>query len=112
MDWRVGDAPRLPCLRGSGALELVRGLQELTSNALRHGRAHRLTVATEMDAHAVTLWLVDNGTGLAADALLGQGRRSVMQRAERLGGAVSWHSPPPARWGSAGTAVAWQLPLS
>ncbi|WP_457421390.1 hypothetical protein [Roseateles sp. P5_E7] len=113
MDWRVAHAPHLPCLAGGGALELVRGLQELTSNALRHGGARRLIVATEADDQAVTVWLVDDGSGMAADARVGQGRRSVVQRAERLGGAVSWHSPGPARWASAntGTAVAWRIPL-
>lgn len=114
MDWRVAHAPHLPCLLGGGALELVRGLQELTSNALRHGAARRLIVATEADAQAVTVWLVDDGCGLGTDARMGQGRRSVMQRAERLGGAVSWHSPAPPRWElrGVGTAVAWRLPLS
>ncbi|MFG6463137.1 hypothetical protein ACG04Q_16305 [Roseateles sp. DXS20W] len=112
MDWRVAHAPHLPCLAGGGALELVRGLQELTANALRHGGAHRLIVATEADDQAVTVWVVDDGTGMADDAPQGQGRRSVMQRAERLGGAVSWHSPAPPRWAvdGPGTAVAWRLP--
>jgi signal transduction histidine kinase len=113
MDWRVAHAPHLPCLRGGGALELVRGLQELTSNALRHGGARRLIVATEADDQAVTVWLVDDGAGMADNARPGQGRRSVMQRAERLGGAVSWHSPAPSQWETAGpgTAVAWRLPI-
>lgn len=113
LDWRVAHAPRLRCLAGGGALELMRGLQELTSNALRHGGAQRLIVATEADAEAVTVWLVDDGSGLGADAPMGQGRRSATQRAARLGGSVSWQSPAPAGWGlrGAGTAVAWRLPL-
>ena len=114
-DWQVRATPQLDCLRGQGALELVRGLQELLANCIRHAGAQRLIVSTEIDGPWVKLWLVDDGSGLAPGASPGQGRRSLTQRALRLGGHIEWHSPA-ARSGFAvdgrriGTAVLWRLP--
>lgn len=111
--WRVAPLPPLPCLQGAGALELVRGLQELLSNCIRHAQARHLTVATELHEHEAWLWLVDDGVGLAPEARPGQGRRGLLQRAQRLGGSMEWLSPAPATWGTdgPGTAVVWRLPL-
>ncbi|PZP32016.1 MAG: hypothetical protein DI603_11195 [Roseateles depolymerans] len=111
--WRVAPVPPLPCLQEAGALELVRGLQELLSNCIRHADARHLTVATELHEHEVALWLVDDGRGLPPQASPGQGRRGLLERARRLGGSIEWHSPAPPAWDTAGpgTAVVWRLPL-
>lgn len=123
--WRVCPVPPLPCLVGAGALELVRGLQELLSNCIRHAHAHHLVVATELRDAEVALWLVDDGRGLPAHATPGQGRRGLLERARRLGGSIEWHSPAPTSWrelapqrgpaeedgAKPGTAVVWLLPL-
>lgn len=111
--WRVQPSPALPCLQGAGALELVRGLGELLSNCIRHAGARHLLVATEVCDEDVTLWLVDDGCGLAPERPPSQGQRSLAERARRLGGHIDWMSPAPSHWGLAapGTAVAWRLPL-
>jgi signal transduction histidine kinase len=113
MDWRVIQAPELPCLRGNGALELVRWLQEALSNTLRHAEAKRLIVATEVDATHLTLWWVDDGVGLSPTAHTGCGRAGLAARAKRLGGSLQVISPAPRMQlhEGVGTALALRLPL-
>ena len=99
----------LPQLQGAGALELVRWLQEALANVLRHAEAGQLTVATEADAETLTVWFVDDGRGMPALPVEGQGLRSLRARAERLQAGLTWHSPAPRRFvpdPRAGTALA------
>jgi signal transduction histidine kinase len=112
-DWQVHDAPVLPCLQGGGGLDLVRGLQELLSNAIRHAQAGRIAVCSQREGDWLVLWVVDDGCGLGPVPGRGHGLRSVEDRARRLGGQVEWISPAPPPWqhGGPGTAVAWRLPL-
>lgn len=113
MDWRVMDAPVLPCLRGSGALELVRFLQEALANTVRHARARRITVGTQRTPTHLVLWWVDDGQGLNPLAPDGMGRRNMAARAQRLGGRLDIVSPAPRDWldVGTGTALALYLPL-
>lgn len=113
MDWRVIHAPELPCLRGNGALELVRWLQEALSNTLRHAEAKRLIVGTEVDGKHITLWWVDDGVGLSPSAHTGSGRASLAARAKRMGGSLQVISPAPRMQlqEGVGTALALRLPL-
>lgn len=113
MDWRVMDAPVLPCLRGSGALELVRFLQEALANTVRHARARRITVGTQRTPTHLVLWWVDDGQGLNPLAPDGMGRRNMAARAQRLGGRLEVISPAPRDWldVGTGTALALYLPL-
>jgi signal transduction histidine kinase len=116
-DWRVRPTPPVAALQGAGALELMRLLQEVLANTIRHARAETVTVATELDGEHVRLWVIDDGVGLDPDAAPGQGRRGLLRRAQRLGASLRWHSPAP-RTGSAppgpgaGTAVELVLPLA
>lgn len=113
MEWRVMDAPTLSCLRGSGALELVRFLQEALANTVRHAKARRITVGTERTATHLVLWWVDDGRGIDPSAPEGMGRRSMAARAQRLGGRLVVSSPAPRDWleVGTGTALALHLPL-
>lgn len=113
MDWRVMDAPTLPCLRGSGALELVRFLQEALANTVRHAQARRITVGTSRTPSHVILWWIDDGQGIDPAAPEGTGRRSLAARAQRLGGRLDVFSPAPRDWldVGTGTALALSLPL-
>jgi signal transduction histidine kinase len=116
-DWRVRPTPPVPALQGAGALELVRLLQEVLANTIRHARASVLIVATEQTDGSLRLWLADDGTGLPESATVGQGRRGLVQRAERLAAKLAWHSPAPAALRpesprGPGTAVELRLPLA
>jgi signal transduction histidine kinase len=123
MDWRVQASGSVPALRGAGALELVRWLQEALSNALRHGQPTRLIVATqwadgagaevdEAQAHSLVLWFIDDGRGLPELLRPGQGLRSLEARAKRLGAAMSLTSPAPGGWLEAGHGTALGLRLA
>jgi signal transduction histidine kinase len=113
IEWRVMDAPSLPCLRGSGALELVRFLQEALANTVRHAKARNVILGTQRTTTHVILWWVDDGRGVNPSAPEGMGRRSMASRAQRLGGRLDVISPAPREWLEAGTgtALALHLPL-
>ena len=114
MNWRLQHDAVLPQLQGAGALELVRWLQEALANVLRHAETGQLTVATEADAETLTVWFVDDGRGMPALPVEGQGLRSLRARAERLQAGLTWHSPAPRRFvpdPRAGTALALRFSL-
>ena len=71
------------------SLALYRAAQEGLTNAMRHGQAHRLTLTVQGQADRVTLELVDDGVGLAADwsdKTGHHGLRWLAERAQSLGG--------------------------
>ena len=71
------------------SLALYRAAQEGLTNAMRHGQAHRLTLGVQGRADQVSLELVDDGVGLAADwaGKTGHhGLRWLAERAQSLGG--------------------------
>ena len=71
------------------SLALYRAAQEGLTNAMRHGQAHRLTLTVQGHADQVTLELIDDGVGLAADwaGKTGHhGLRWLAERAQSLGG--------------------------
>jgi signal transduction histidine kinase len=110
LDWRVDEAPKLPCLEGAGGRELARIVQEALSNTVHHARATRVSVLTRYspDGQSVQVCIGDNGVGLAAGAQPGRGLRNMRLRAQRLGArlqALSPGSPP------AGTELVVELPL-
>lgn len=77
--------------------ELLAIAQEALNNALKHARAHAVTVTIEGDADALRLTVCDDGVGFVyADALKagGMGLHSMRTRAERLGGSFEIESTP------------------
>jgi signal transduction histidine kinase len=72
--------------------DALRIAQESLSNALRHAEASTITVSLERDAVLTELVVEDDGLGRAHGSARsggGVGLRSMQERAERLGGAVS-----------------------
>jgi len=78
----LGDA----VLGDAASLALYRAAQEGVTNALRHGGAHRLELAVQGDAGAVTLELVDDGAGLPPNWPLRTGHHGLRWLAERVQG--------------------------
>jgi signal transduction histidine kinase len=71
--------------------------QEALNNALKHARAHAVTVSIEGDNQVLRLTVCDDGVGFVyADALKagGMGLHSMRTRAERLGGSFEIESTP------------------
>ncbi|MBI1296962.1 GAF domain-containing protein [bacterium] len=90
--------------------ELLAIAQEGLNNALKHARAHAVTVSIEGDAETLRLTVCDDGVGFVyADALSagGMGLHSMCTRAERLGGSFWIDSTP-----GAGSSVHVHLALS
>lgn len=66
---------------------LVRVFQEATSNAIRHGRAHRIDTRIAVGGERVVLSISDDGTGFdPAAASPGRGLAGMRERAVELGG--------------------------
>ncbi|MDB1086206.1 GAF domain-containing protein [Streptomyces sp. ACA25] len=95
------------------AQHLVAALREALSNAARHARASRIEVVVDVTVRlpdgreAVRLTVADDGVGMPAEPGRRSGLRNLAQRAEALGGEVSFGAGP----GGAGTTVIWEAPL-
>jgi signal transduction histidine kinase len=98
--------PALPALPAAVELALYRIATEALTNAVRHAHARRCRVELRADDAEVTLEIADDGPGLAPDATVGVGLRSMRERAAELGGRVEL----PSR-GEGGLVLRIRLPL-
>ena len=75
----------------SAANHLFRIVQEALSNAMRHGRATRVTMQMSVDENAVRLSVHDDGRGLPAEGPSdsGLGLRTMRYRAHVIGGELT-----------------------
>ena len=100
-------------LGSDATLQVMRVLQEAVTNAVKHARAHSVTVRAWLNPGAtptLVLEVRDDGVGLLPGSghPSGRGLGNMRQRAERLGAElVVDNAPPP--W--TGTVVRLQLPL-
>lgn len=84
------------------AVHLYRIAQEATNNAVRHGKAKKITIELSSDNGAVTMSVEDNGVGLPEDPYgkEGLGLRIMKYRAGTIGASISVSGRP-----NGGTAV-------
>jgi two-component system sensor kinase FixL len=70
---------------------LYRIAQEAVSNAIKHGKASRITIQLSASAGRALLIVVDNGTGFSPPSSKhkGMGLRIMEYRAGMIGGALS-----------------------
>lgn len=115
----VAEASRMlghrPTIRTSGDVTAVPGpvadavvavLREALSNVARHARASATDVDLVVGRHDLSLTVTDDGRGLPADLVPGDGIANVRHRAEALLGTAAVTS------GSAGgTCLSWRCPL-
>lgn len=92
LQWQVADVPPLSWLDARSALHILRILQEVLSNAVKHSGAHGVVVRTSLDDGQVVVTIEDDGGGFDIGATDGRGRGIVhiRQRAEAIGAAVRW----------------------
>lgn len=96
---RLDSAPNLPLLPAATVHDLRMIAREAVTNALRHGRAGRVTIAVETTAGKIALRVSDNGGGFDPAAAL-QGKRGhfgcagIRERARKIGAEVAWRSTP------------------
>jgi two-component system, NarL family, sensor kinase len=79
---------------------------EALTNTARHATASSATVRLGASAETLTLTVIDDGQGIAADAHLGTGLRSMRERADEVGGSCAVE-----QGADRGTCVKAQLPL-
>lgn len=89
------------------ATHIYRIAEEALRNAVRHGKATRVSITLSEDAGCVGLEVRDNGTGLPSPERRGQGLglRIMAHRAAIVGAEFSIQAPP-----DGGTRVQCQLP--
>jgi len=83
-------------LDGRRALDFLRVLQEALANVLKHSGATEVAVRIALHEGQLLLAVRDNGRGFDSEAdartAEGMGMSSMRARAQRLGGALAWHS--------------------
>ncbi len=84
-----------PGLPPAAELHLFRIVQEAVSNAVRHGRARRVTVLFESEGSSALLEIKDEGEGFDPQGVKeGMGLRGMRERARAAGGALEVVSAP------------------
>ena len=93
IDLQVDELPRF----GDGVeREIVAIAQEALTNAVRHSRAHRITVrASSVQSVGLRLSVADDGRGIAREpSASGFGMTSMQERAERIGASLTIVTAP------------------
>ena len=109
--WNVRDLPPLPWLDPQSALHVLRIVQEVLTNILKHTRASAIDVATAVQDGGVLVRIRDDDGNAfvpaeGGAAPHGQGLLNVRHRAQALGGRCQW-----AAWEGGGEFTLW-LPLA
>jgi signal transduction histidine kinase len=96
LEWKVEDVPAVPWLDPQSALHILRILQEVLGNAIKHGGAGRLVVATRCQPGSVSVIVEDDGSGFDVDSVASRGRglANVRRRAHAIDARVHWQSKP------------------
>lgn len=108
LTWSVQDLPPLPWLDPQAALHVLRILQEVLTNILKHSQATAIDLATQKHEGGVVVRIRDDGSGFvppshwAPAATTGQGLANVRHRAQALGGHCRW-----ATWQGGGEFCLW-----
>lgn len=97
--WAVSDLPLVPDFGPNKALQLLRILQEATTNVLRHAQATELTVGTgttqdEQGRTRIIVDVVDNGRGYPEAGKAGRGLGNMRRRAQMLDATIELTTGP------------------
>jgi signal transduction histidine kinase len=108
LEWDMQDLPVLSWLGPPQALQLIRIVQEMITNVLKHARATRMQISARCSGLFIEVCVTDNGCGFdTATTPTGRGLRHLPQRAASLNGSVIIES----RSGN-GTSVRLLLPIA
>ena len=108
LDWDMQDLPALSWLGPPQALQLMRIVQEVLTNSLKHARATRMQISARCSGLFIEVCITDNGCGFdTATTSTGRGLRHLAQRAASLNGSVVIESRP-----GGGTTVRLLLPIA
>lgn len=109
LHWRVEALPPLPWLTPGHAMHVMRIVQEVVTNIIKHAEAQNILFTTDADAEYVRIYIEDNGQGFDGQNrsdMGGRGLSNIAYRAEILGGKADWalRTPEP------GTCFCLRLP--
>ncbi|MDR2219194.1 MAG: hypothetical protein LBE24_01260 [Methylobacillus sp.] len=97
LQWNVADVPPLPWLNAQSALHILRILQEVLANIIKHTQASRIAFSTHCDASDVIVQVRDNGHGnfthtfsTETPSPSGCGLTNIANRAHAIGATGSW----------------------
>lgn len=104
--WMVADdLPELPVLDPSQALHLLRVVQELLGNALKHSQATVVTLSIDRNGNRTVVTVADNGCGFDPHRVAkGRGLGHLQSRANQLHAQLNWLTGHP------GSSVQLELP--
>jgi signal transduction histidine kinase len=108
LEWDMHDLPPLTWLGSPQALQLMRIVQEVLTNVLKHAAATHMRISARCVEPYIEVCIADNGRGFDTAAIAtGRGLRHLSQRAASLHGSVLIESRP-----GSGTAVRLLLPVA
>jgi signal transduction histidine kinase len=89
LEWHVSEIPKLAWMNPTSALQILRILQEVLTNVLKHAQARTIRVATEASGTQVIVSVADDGVGFdVSHARPGRGLTNLRRRAEEIGGQI------------------------
>jgi signal transduction histidine kinase len=95
LEWHVSDIPKLEWMNPTSALQILRILQEVLTNVLKHAQARTIHVATKVTGAHVVVSVADDGVGFdLAHPRPGRGLDNLRRRAEEIGGRIEIISRP------------------
>lgn len=108
LHWQVDDLPPLPWLDAAQALQVLRTVQEMFTNVLKHAGAHEVQVRLHSSDGRVVVEVADDGQGFdgSAPGRHGRGLANMTARARALGAGLEVDSAP-----GQGTRVRLLLPV-
>jgi len=94
LEWNMPELPTpAPPFGPSQLLDLLRILDEVVTNALRHSGGTRLHISGNLECGALVLTVIDDGRGMPVAAGHGHGLRNMRARAARLGAEIEIDRP-------------------
>jgi signal transduction histidine kinase len=102
LSWDVSTTKNLPPLPPEAALHVLRMVQEIFTNIIKHAKADQVRVAITSGEGHVQVMIEDNGTGFTVadqedakpSAVKSRGLANLNARAAAVGGSISWTSEP------------------
>jgi signal transduction histidine kinase len=108
LEWDMDDLPVLSWLGPPQALQLMRIVQEVLNNVLKHAAASQMRISAHCSGQYIEVCIADNGKGYdLGTPSAGRGLRHLARRAASLHGSVLIDSRP-----GSGTTVRLLLPVA
>ncbi|MBI2269858.1 MAG: response regulator [Bacteroidetes bacterium] len=95
LEFKVNSQPDFPALNKLLEISIFRIVQEFISNAVKHGKATKISMLFEYESGKIRIMLKDNGKGFEIDkanSLTGMGLKNVYSRIQSYNGEIKINS--------------------